>query len=77
VWELVLVLAPGLDRLVAMALLVRVMLLGAVPAVGPEAVKATMVGSAAVEAPDQDPVPVDTLKFHFRNKLEPEPNTQL
>jgi len=73
--ESVLVLAPELHRLAAMAPLALATLPEMVPAVVPAQVQATMVVSAAVEALERDPVAVDILKIHFPNKLELEPNT--
>jgi len=70
--ELGLVLASELDKPGVMAPLAQATLPVPVSAVVPEQVQATMGAPAAVEAPGQDPVVVDTIKLPSSNKLEPE-----
>jgi hypothetical protein len=64
--ELGLVLAPELHEPVAVVLLVQALPKETVPAGVPVQVEATMAGSPAVEALDQDLVAVYTLNFSFQ-----------
>jgi hypothetical protein len=59
------VLALELDKPVAVALLVQAMPLESVAAPVAAQVLAIMAELAVVEAPDLDPVMVDSIKFHL------------